>query len=556
MAQAQLSLLVVAATLLLTTVTVQSTDLMSYTLDTSGHVGANGVAVATYQTGVVQNANLPALMSSDISTYMVDMSAYYRRTKETYVKFYVKCTGSYIGTGTGSTYTLTYELDGGTAVTLGSTYTSTSNPFVYVEGLDDGAHTLTVTCSENALSYTTALPASATTETSPLVFTWVVDTTTTATVAFTSDAPDYVNSYTTSLSLSGSIALSSYISSFAWLCSMEKTGDTPVYETCGCGSAQTCATTANQNKDPDGEYSFKTQLTVTYLTSCASTAAPKYCTDLANKVVVKGTSWILDTEDPELVVTSSPPQKAVYYDGKQVRFEFACKSSEATSCSYMCRVDGKDSADGRDSSRSDGAFSCTSPLKVSVANTTTHSLTVKAFDKAGNDSPWTDLYMFYADGTPPTVKFTMVDDSVSFTSQQLASGSTYYSAKNDYEISSGARLFLTTGSYAALDEQNHNTADASYLAGSATSVIQYTSGSSTATTAAVGETAKSTYHTVLQVPYDPTKMPFELDGTYGAILAMKNVNGMYYYNVLDTTNANFGTINFQCTHPEMLGPSL
>lgn len=37
---------------------------------------------------------------------------------------------------------------------------------------------------------------------------------------------------------------------------------------------------------------------------------------------------------------------------------------------------------------------------------------------------------------------------------------------------------------------------------------------------------------------------------------MKNVNGMYYYNVLDTTNANFGTINFQCTHPEMLGPSL
>ena len=69
----------------------------------------------------------------------------------------------------------------------------------------------------------------------------------------------------------------------------------------------------------------------------------------------------LDTKDPELVVTSSPAAKAAYYDGKQVRFEFACKSD---SCTYMCRVDGKDSADGTDSDRSDGYFSCTSPTKV------------------------------------------------------------------------------------------------------------------------------------------------------------------------------------------------
>ena len=40
----------------------------------------------------------------------------------------------------------------------------------------------------------------------------------------------------------------------------------------------------------------------------------------------------------------------------------------------------------------------------------------------------------------------------------------------------------------------------------------------------VDDTALSTYHTVLQFPYDPTKGVYELDGTYGAILAMKKVS--------------------------------
>jgi hypothetical protein len=29
------------------------------------------------------------------------------------------------------------------------------------------------------------------------------------------------------------------------------------------------------------------------------------------------------------------------------------------------------------------------------------------------------------------------------------------------------------------------------------------------------------------------------------------VNEKYYYNVLDTTNADFGTINYRCKHPEV-----
>jgi len=83
-------------------------------------------------------------------------------------------------------------------------------------------------------------------------------------------------------------------------------------------------------------------------------------------------------------------------------------------------------------------------------------------------------------------------------------------------------------------------------------VIEYTTSSGgTSSTGVAGSSAKSSYHTVLQFPYDPAKAVYELDGTYGAILAMKQVNSKFYYNVLDTTNADFGTLNFECSHPEM-----
>lgn len=55
-------------------------------------------------------------------------------------------------------------------------------------------------------------------------------------------------------------------------------------------------------------------------------------------------------------------------------------------------------------------------------------------------------------------------------------------------------------------------------------VIEYTTSSGgTSSTGVAGSSAKSSYHTVLQFPYDPAKAVYELDGTYGAILAMKQV---------------------------------
>jgi len=269
----------------------------------------------------------------------------------------------------------------------------------------------------------------------------------------------------------------------------------------------------------------------------------------------------IDTTAPEVDVTSSPSAKSQYTAGKTATFEFECPSSEI-SCSFACLVDGYDSADATSSSRSKGSFACTSPVVITVANTTTHSFAVQATDAASNTGSWTSLYMFYADGTPPTIEFTKMDDSESYTAQQLASGATYYASSNDYNIATGGRLYKADGTtFAALDETNLNAADESWTEGWPhgddydTPMLQFTDTNGASANSIkppdVDDTALSTYHTVLQFPYDPTKGVYELDGTYGAILAMKKVNEKYYYNVLDTTNADFGTINYRCKHPEV-----
>jgi hypothetical protein len=546
MASMQMSLLAVAATVLLAASGAHAQAIVGYTMDLNNVQG-----------GAPQSANMPAILSTNIPAGHPNgvnggsISTYHnRKTKETSAKFYVKCTGGQIAAG--STYSLAYALDGAPAVTVGSTYTSGSNPFVYLEGLDDGDHTLTVTCTENAFSISTSLPADDTSDLTPLVFKWNVDTVD-ATIAYTSTEPAFVNTNDVPLSFMGSIAADSYVSSIAWMCSIEPQGATPNYKTCKCANGQACDATIFQKNDADGTFEMMVKMTVTYIT-CAATNT--YCGDITTREVVHTTTWVRDTTAPELVVTSSPAQKSVYFDGKTVKFEFACNAGEMTACSYMCMVDGKNSADGTDDSRSKGPFTCTSGLKIAVKNTTTHSFTVMAMDEAGNTSPWTPLHMFYADGTPPEVRFTKMDDSQVFSADQLASGASYYSAKNDYNIATGGLLLSPSGVAAAIDDSNLNTTDAGYSAVTPNFVVQYSSGSTKSSTAAAGATAKSTYHTVVQFPYDPTKMPYELDGTYGAVLAMKNVNGKYYYNVLETTNANFGTINFECDHPEMVGPAL
>jgi len=539
MASMKMSLLVVAATVLLAA------------------TGARAIDTVTGDTN--QLANEPAILSLGMAaaTDATTISNFNnRKTSSSSAKFYVKCRDTPLSGETwintdGATYSLTYALDGAPAVTVGSTYNRDSSPFVYLEGLDDGDHTLTVTCMLNQYSISTSLPANNDYDPTPLVFKWNVDTVP-VTLEYTSTEPAFVNTDDVKLSFAGSVAASAYVTSIDWTCSIEKEGSTPNYKTCKCAGGQTCDATIFQKNDPQGTFELNVKMVVTYR-QCPSPADGSSCGDITSREFVKTTMWVRDTEDPELVVTSSPPQKAVYFDGKTVKFEFACNAGELTTCSYMCMVDGMDSADGTDDSRSKGPFACSSGLKIAVKNTTTHSFTVKATDEAGNASPWSPLYMFYADGTPPEVKFTKMDDTQSYDAEQLVSGATYYSAKNDYNIATGGLLYTTTGAAAALDESNHNTTDAQHVANS---VVQYTNGNSKSSTAASGATAKSTYHTVVQFPYDPTKMPYELDGTYGAILSMKSVNGKYYYNVLDSTNANFGTINFECDHPEMVGPSL
>jgi hypothetical protein len=523
----------------------------SVTLDTAGYVAytdALGAAQITASAGVIQGMNLPYVLSDSIDSQTTgaasfegdaagSMAKYNRLTKETYVKLYVKCAGL----GSTDTYSLSYALDGSASATVGTGYGSTANPFIMVEGLDDGMHSLVATCTDSA----------GVAETYPTTFNWKVDTTTDTTVVFDAKASAYSSSSNPTFDFHSTIPSSAAVSSFAWQCSMVK-GSGEAYAACGAGSATASSSDEPTEYTTDGTYEFKARVTITYDTTCA--LANYYCADLAQKVNTQSYTFVIDTAAPDATVTSSPSAKSQFSAGKTATFEWSCPSSEV-SCTYACIVDGMDSADATSSSRSKGSFACTSPMVVSVANTTTHSFAVQATDAAGNTGSWSSLYMFYADGTSPTVEFTKMDDSVSYTAQQLASGATYYASSNDYNIATGGKLYYDGGSTEAiLDETNYNANDTQWVAGLTQSVIQYTTAAGAVeTTIAYGETtALSTYHTVLQFPYDPTKGVYELDGTYGAILAMKKVNEKYYYNVLDTTNADFGTISYRCKHPEIL----
>merc|ERR1712070_1160575 len=61
----------------------------------------------------------------------------------------------------------------------------------------------------------------------------------------------------------------------------------------------------------------------------------------------------------------------------------------------------------------------------------------------------------------------------------------------------------------------------------------------------------TTWATVFQFKYSPSTAVYELaDGYYGAILGSKKVNDKWYLNVVDTTNADNGRLNYYCMHPE------
>lgn len=501
-----------------------------------------GTSIYNGGAGVVQSANMPALFASNIANGACPGGASQcgttterRITKETYVKTYVKCVSASVGD---STYTLSYALDGAPAKVVGSTYTATSNPFILIEGLADGTHTVTVTCQENALSNAAAtLPLTAIADSSPLVLTWMVDTATSIDVKFDSATPDvYTNAKSTVLTFSGDMVYNSNYHSLAWMC---KKNDNS-YAACGSTNVVASTTTVAQcptvngeeDCDDDGKYSYKVKLVATFVTDC--TASALYCTDLAQREGTKGTSWILDLTAPSLAITSTPATKSQYTDGKTAKFEFACKSGEV-SCSYYCSFDGYATDDASDTDKTKGFFKCHSPLMLSVMNSTTHSFKAYATDAAGNLSPESDLYMFYSDGTGPTVEFTHMDTTVTSTTQVLSAGTVYYALDND-ATTTGVATTLASGA-ATVDGGTIPIADGT---------LPFAGG--LATTSGV----RSDYNTVLQFPYDPSKAVYELDGTYGAILAMKAVNGNFYFNVLDTTNADFGTLNFKCIHSEMV----
>lgn len=453
-------------------------------------------------------------------------SKYVRKTDSTYVKFYVNCVGL---TSASHTYTLSYSLDGETTKVVGSSYTeATSKPYIMIEDLEEGSHSLTVTCTQNALNGNPAVE-----ETTPLVFKWIVDKDGAPDVSFKSTPDEYTNDNTVKFVAKssrpndeyGTLSWEYYFDG-AWTASTENAG------------LQTATFSVPVSSKSDGKYDFKARVTLTDNTPTSTVTNPFYYSDIGGTSgTLTGsdtTSFTRDTTPPVIAVTSSPAKKSTYTAGMKAKFEFACKAGEV-SCSYKCSFDGMDSPDYDDEDASKGYFDCSSPLKLTVKNTTTHSFRVYAKDAAGNDSPKSNVYMFYADGTPPTVSYTRVDANAgAFGTNQLAAGATYY-ALDDTVDTSGVALKTAAGAAVTANVIS----DISYL----------TTAGTEANTGTIMNS--SSYNTVLQFPFSPTTPVYQLSNTYGAILAMKSVNGKYYYNVLDATNADFGRLNYMCTHSEM-----
>lgn len=485
-----------------------STLFQTETMDTGDGQGTNEPALFT----LYNNAVGPVTASATSSLVM--------KTKSDSAKFYVRCRDNPAGghIDQGATYSLYYTLDNAASKLLDNDFVLASNPFILIEELDDGAHKLTVSCVVNGLSYMgNTLPTTSLIETDPLVFNWIVDTDTTPDLDKVTEPAEYTSLTSLTFSVKTDRADDVYNNN-VWECSV----DSGAFAVCGGTFSGTDSDTITIPYDStalaDGSHTYEVRQTAT-----AQTAAQAR-SDLATATVSKKFTWHKDTAPPTLVITSSPANKAKYYEGKTVKFEFACGAGEH-SCTYMCSVDGKNSVDPTSSSSSSGYFSCTSPLTIEVTNSTTHGFKAYAVDAASNESPRSPIYTFYADGTSPKVYFSGMDPDTMSATAQLSTG-LYYS--NDMTTTTtGGAITFSAGS----DPLVNGGGDTDHFPA-----------------ASVTDT---TWATVFQFKYAPSTAVYELaDGYYGAILGSKKVNDKWYLNVVDTTNADNGRLNYYCSHPE------
>lgn len=311
-------------------------------------------------------------------------------TSKTYAKIWMSCDVT-----VGTTLTLTYVLDSGMSVTVGSAIADATPVYVLLNGLSDGTHTLTATCTDNGDS-----------STGSQTYTWIVDT-----VGLTSEFTDTPTSPATrhttkSFSFKASKAMLAQVSSISWMCSVRQEGKSDSFSSCGCDDSQTCTYSAPLNAG-DGDYKVKAYAAYTY-TAYQSTTAALYPSDLGDgnsNTVTSNTIEFdieLDTHAPTIKVTSAPPAKQAYTSDMTVKFAFECDDQHMP-CTFQCALDGKNSSKGGKGSR--GWFTCSSPVTLTPTHTTTHAFAFRATDAVGNVSPMSDLHTFYTDGTAPKAVF-------------------------------------------------------------------------------------------------------------------------------------------------------
>lgn len=328
-------------------------------------------------------------------------------TSKTYAKIWMNCDVT-----VGTTSTITYSLDSGPSVSMGSALADNTPVYVLLNGLSDGTHTLTATCTDNGDSGTATQ-----------TYTWIVDTDTTVKAEFTDVPSSPATRYTTkSFSFKASKAMVAQVASISWMCSVRQEGKSDSFSSCGCDDSQTCTYSAPLNAG-DGAYTVKAYAAYTYTPYTTSATYPSDFGDGKSNTVTSDTiefAIALDTHAPTLKLTSAPPARQAYTSGMTVKFAFECDDDNMP-CTYECALDGKNSTIG--GKGTSGWFACSSPVTLTPTPTTTHAFAYRAKDSVGNVSPSSSLFTFYTDGTAPKAVFRHTASSTDTTATVCAAGS-------------------------------------------------------------------------------------------------------------------------------------
>ena len=432
-------------------------------------------------------------------------------------KIYVRGTGT-----TGSNkYDITYKLNSGGEVTLGTGYSSTDAPFILLSDLAEGTYTLEVYAKD---------VDSGAKDSTPLTIKWrvVLPTGAKDTVSITSTDLTYSKTDSRTFNYKSSY-MTTQDANANTLFTVQLWTKLDGLDTCFtsanvAANSQSASITKNLAGKADGTYKFQV-----YSKIVGDTSRSVIGTSSASATVED--SFVRDTTAPTITFAKAPSggQGAK----SSVVFEWTCNEVNPD-CKVWCQVDGEKKSDATKSA-SRGYMECTSPFTITTKTTGTSSFNLYPVDKAGNTGSTSSVYSFFVDNSSPAAWFDNVDDS-----HNLATTQTVVNADQGYfPTAVGATTkYLTDGT-----TQIYEGTTTTYNPGGLTS-----DGAADITK----DATNSEYKTVVQIKMDIERKNYNTAANeYGAILALRTINGKQYYNVMKATNSPDARLTWGCSHQEM-----